>query len=110
MRYSVRQRRWFGRGPERRPVPPDPYSRTSKDYAERNRETVTRLPGGAIRIDKGDPIGPSAPPAKALPAPEPTTAAPAQPVAPKRASVRAAEVDELAEARSRFKLTNALDT
>ena len=52
MRYSVRQRRWFG-APER-PAKPDPYGTTSAGYAERHEEHTWAEPSGIIRTDMGN--------------------------------------------------------
>lgn len=55
--YSVRQGRWIRRGSRYSAKKmPNPYSSDSPDYAERNRETETTLPGGLVRIDIGEPI------------------------------------------------------
>jgi hypothetical protein len=67
-------------------VPPDPYGPNSPDYDRRHRETVTTLLNGTVRVDLGDPVGPSRPakPRKASPQapvsaaslPEPPAASP----------------------------------
>jgi hypothetical protein len=38
-----------------RSAPPDPYGPGSPNYAERNRESVTELPNGLVRVDIGEP-------------------------------------------------------
>jgi hypothetical protein len=38
-----------------RSAPPDPYGSGSPNYAERNRESVTELPNGLVRVDIGEP-------------------------------------------------------
>lgn len=57
MRYSSRERRWYGKR-DNRPAPIDGYSPDSPDYAERNRERGTSLPNGLTRIDLGAPADP----------------------------------------------------
>ena len=107
MRYSSRQGRWIGRGRTNVPTGPDPYSPDSPGYADRNRETVTKLPGGMVRIDLGDPIGApkrkpkSQRPASAAPVAEPTPRA--RPPAPP-----AAVNGGLKEKRARFRLSPTL--
>ena len=54
--YSTRRREWVSRGPRRIVVEPNPYDPGTPGYAERNRETVTKGPGGITRIDLGEPI------------------------------------------------------
>lgn len=104
MRYSVRTGRWSGK--PQRPAGPDPHTPGSPGYAERHRETVTTLPGGIVRVDMGEPIGPP-PPAKPRRSPTaPVTAEPGAPSAP--ATVPQGQpkaVNSASEARDRFRLS-----
>ncbi|MDE2563790.1 MAG: hypothetical protein KGL48_16235 [Sphingomonadales bacterium] len=54
--YSIRPKAWPGRRSKQTGTGPDPYSPSSPGYAERNLQTVTRMPGGQIRTDLGEPI------------------------------------------------------
>lgn len=50
--FSSRLGRWVSRD-RRIVVRPDPYDPSSPDYAARNREHVTPMPGGMVRVDMG---------------------------------------------------------
>jgi len=83
MRYSARTGRWHGKA--QRPPGHDPYSRTAPGHAERQRQHVTDLGGGLVRIDLGTPPARLAceSPAVALRGPEhPPEVAPATPKPP----------------------------
>ena len=58
MRYSVRERRFYGKYRGKNVTAPNGYSPNSPGFAERNREQVTELPGGIVRIDRGAPVNP----------------------------------------------------
>jgi hypothetical protein len=104
MLFSRREGRYLSRGPRLAPSGPDPHSPNSPGYAERNRQHVTELPGGMIRIDIGEPVGPpSAPPRKPRKSPKP--AAPAAPPAEPAESLPLPPLDPEAEARGRFRLS-----
>lgn len=97
----------MSRTPYPRPTGPDPYQPGSDGYAERHQETVTQLPGGLVRIDLGEPIGPAKPKRQPRPAPaepllEPAEAPPAHPQRPSGPKWSP-------EARAAFRLSNALD-
>ena len=51
MRYSVRERRWYGLIQRRTAV--DPYSQQSPGHTERHREHTWTEPSGIIRTDMG---------------------------------------------------------
>lgn len=51
MRYSVRERRWYGLSQRRTAV--DPYSQQSPGHTERHREHTWTEPSGIIRTDMG---------------------------------------------------------
>jgi hypothetical protein len=53
--YSIRSRARNAILSPSRPAPPDPYAPSSPNYAERNRESVTELPNGLVRVDIGEP-------------------------------------------------------
>lgn len=65
MRFSSRTGRWVGKTRRSDGYLPDPYGPNSPDFAERHREHVTTLPGGLVRIDLGQPVGPRQPSRKA---------------------------------------------
>ena len=105
MRFSRREGRWIGR---RHSAPPglDPFCPNSPGYAERHRQHVTELPNGMVRIDLGEPIGPSPPkPKPAQPPKQPPP--PPSPAPPEPLPEQPEEPAEVKEARQRFRLTPA---
>lgn len=78
-------------------APPDPYGPGSPNYAERNRESVTELPNGLVRVDIGEPAHWAAsevagPQQKPTPKTAPTAAPAAPTVAPTVQPSEAAKV------------------
>lgn len=90
MRYSARERRWYGKRAVARSLPADGYAPGSPGYAVRHRETQTVLGNGLVRVDLGEPVprlpgeAPavpvSTPTAAPSPAPPPAEPEPAPPV------------------------------
>jgi hypothetical protein len=77
-RYSAREGRWYGRRRDR-PAAPDWYAPGTPDFAERNRQTVTKLPGGLVRVDLGGPAGLSKVTGRAVALPKPVQRVEAEP-------------------------------
>jgi hypothetical protein len=109
MRYSAREGRWYGCRYDR-PAAPDLYEPGTPDFAERNRQTVTTLPGGLVRVDLGEPSGLSKETGKTVALPkrlqrvevelEPSAPPPPPPAPPPAPA---------SEAGAAFRLSNALD-